>query len=68
MKKEQITWRSWWDGGDTSGPIATKWNVRGWPTIYVLDRRGVIRYKNAQGADLDKVVDRLLTEPEAQDP
>jgi hypothetical protein len=35
MEKEQITWRSWWDGS-TSGPIASKWNVQGWPTIYVL--------------------------------
>ena len=26
-----VTWRAWWDGGDTRGPIATRWNVRGWP-------------------------------------
>ena len=62
MAKEKITWRSWWDGGDTEGPIATKWNVGGWPTIYVLDGNGVIRYKNVREKELDKAVDTLLKE------
>jgi hypothetical protein len=60
LEKEHITWRSWWDGGSTEGPIATRWNVKGWPTIYVLDDRGVIRYKDVQGNALDKAVDALL--------
>jgi len=62
MEKEQITWRSWWDGGNTSGPIASQWNVHGWPTIYVLDCKGVIRYKNVRGEAMDKAVDTLLAE------
>ena len=60
IKRENMTWRSWWDGGDTSGPIATKWNVRGWPTIYVLDHEGVIRHKGVRGEAMDKAVDELL--------
>ena len=60
MKKNNITWRSFWDGGNTRGPIATAWGVRGWPTIYVLDDRGVIRYKNVRGAKMDTAVDTLL--------
>jgi len=39
-----ITWRSWWDKS-TRGPIATRWNVHSWPTIYLLDATGTIRYK-----------------------
>ena len=62
MKKEQITWRSFWDGGSTNGPIATAWNVSGWPTIYVLDHKGVIRYKNVRGEAMDQAVDKLLEE------
>ena len=65
MKKENITWRSWWDGGNTGGPIAKAWNVSGWPTIYVLDAKGVIREKNVRGEEMDKAVDKLLTELEA---
>ena len=62
LKKEQISWRSFWDGGSTSGPIATKWNVHGWPTIYVLDHKGVIRAKQLRGTSLDKKVDELVKE------
>ena len=60
MKKENMTWSSWWDGGSTEGPIAKAWNVNGWPTIYVLDAKGVIRYKNVRESEMDKAVDKLL--------
>ncbi len=56
------TWRSWWDGGEPGGPIATKWNISGWPTIYVLDHKGVIRFKGPREEALDKAVDGLLKE------
>ena len=62
MKKENITWPSWWDGGSTDGPISTAWNVHGWPTIYVLDHKGVIRYKGVRGEAMDKAVNTLLKE------
>ena len=62
MEKENITWRSWWDGGSAQGPIATAWNVHGWPTIYVLDHKGTIRYKSVRGEAMDKAVDTLLKE------
>jgi hypothetical protein len=56
-----VTWRSAWDGS-TSGPIATAWNVHGWPTIYVIDAKGVIRFKNVRGEQMDEAVDKLLAE------
>jgi hypothetical protein len=62
MEKEKITWRSFFDGGKIGGPIATKWNVHGWPTIYVLDQKGVIRYRDVRGEAMDKAVDTLLKE------
>jgi hypothetical protein len=62
LKKENITWRSWWDGGNTRGPIATRWNVSGWPTIYVLDHKGVIRYRDVREHAMDEAVDALLKE------
>lgn len=62
VKKENLSWRMWWDGGDTRGPIATKWNVSGWPTIYVLDHHGVIRFKGPREEALDRAVDSLLKE------
>src|SRR5262249_21297299 len=40
-----MSWRSFWDGGSTSGPVASRWNVQSWPTLYLLDGKGVIRYR-----------------------
>jgi hypothetical protein len=63
MEKESITWRSWWNGPKgTSGPLSKKWNVHGWPTIYVLDAEGVIRFKNVREKAMDEAVDQLLEE------
>ena len=66
LERENITWRSFWDGGSTGGPIASRWNVRGWPTIYVLDHEGVIRYKGVRGEAMDKAVDTLLAEMKSE--
>jgi hypothetical protein len=63
-KEKTISWRAWWDGGNPSGPIATSWNVRGWPTIYVLDAKGVIRYRDVREQALEKAVEKLLAEAE----
>jgi hypothetical protein len=62
MAKEEITWPSWFDGGSTGGPIATLYQVRSWPSIFVLDPNGVIRFRDVRGKDLDKAVDHLLEE------
>jgi hypothetical protein len=62
MVKEEITWPSWFDGGSTGGPIASLYEVRSWPSTFVLDPNGVIRFKDVRGKDLDKAVDRLLEE------
>ncbi len=63
MSEENITWNSWWDE-NTSGKIAKAWNVRGWPTVYLVDAKGVIRFKST-GFDekrFDSTLDALLVE------
>jgi peroxiredoxin len=65
IKEEKLNWRSWFDGS-TEGPICKKWNVRGFPTIFVLDHKGMIRYKNVRGEGMDKAVDTLLAELEKE--
>ena len=64
LSDRAITWRQAVDG-DTSGPWATKWNVNGWPTIYVIDAKGVIRYRDVSEKDMDEAVDKLLAEAKA---
>jgi len=58
--EKKITWRSWWDGKD--GPIAKEFKIQGYPTIFVLDSNGLIRYKDVRGEEMDKAVDALLKE------
>ena len=55
-----ITWRSFHDG--QQGPIGEKWRIRGIPAIFVLDAKGVIRYKDVRQKKMDEAVEALLKE------
>ena len=59
----KMTWHSFWNGG-TNGPITDAWNVKGWPTTYVLDHKGVIRFKQVREKKMDEAVDLLVKELE----
>jgi thiol-disulfide isomerase/thioredoxin len=65
VRERRINWRSWWDASAKKEPISTTWNVRGWPTIYVIDHNGIIRYENLRGKMLEEAVEQLLQEAEA---
>ncbi len=70
----EITWPCWWEKGGTHGAIPTAWNVNGYPTVYILDHKGVIRLKftgylgSPRGPaetiqpPIDEFLDRLLRE------
>jgi hypothetical protein len=67
MNKEKITWRSFWNGGSTSGRISKRWEIKGWPTLYVIDAKGVIRHKHVGSPGektLDEEIDKLVAEVE----
>ena len=67
-EKEEITWRSFWCGEDgTSGEIPSAWRVQGWPTLYLIDHKGVIRHKfvgNPGDKKLDELIEELVKEAE----
>ena len=49
--------------------ISEAWEIPGWPTVYVLDPEGRIRYKSVGPQDaekLDKWIDKLLKEIETK--
>jgi hypothetical protein len=67
LDKEKITWRSFWNGGSTGGPISSRWDVQAWPTLYLIDAKGVIRHMHeASPGDkkLDEEIDKLIAEVE----
>lgn len=60
MDKEPMPWIHWFNGPE--GPLGKAWNIKYFPTIYVLDKKGVIRYKGVRGEAMDKAVEALLAE------
>lgn len=62
LADERITWPNIYDGPPGQGPIARRWNVRGWPTIYVLDHEGRIRFRDLRDKPLEAAVLKLLAD------
>ena len=63
VEELKINWRSFWNGENgTFGPIAVKWNIDSWPTTYLIDAKGIIRYKDERGEELDKAIEKLMAE------
>jgi alkyl hydroperoxide reductase subunit AhpC len=55
-------WPSWYDGEEIRGPIETDYNVQQWPTVYVIDQKGVIRFIDVHEKKLGDAVKALLAE------
>jgi thiol-disulfide isomerase/thioredoxin len=60
LVKEKMPWTHWWNGDQ--GGVIEDWNIEVYPTIYVLDAQGVIRYKDLAGKKLEEAVTQLLEE------
>ena len=57
---KKVTWPCIWDG--PQGTITTHWNVSELPHNFVIDAKGVIRYRDLWGEDLMRTIEVLLTE------
>ena len=67
FEKEGITWRNAIES--EKDPLASKWNVSGYPNLYVIDAKGVIRHHwiGSPGEEmLDKSIDVLIAEASAK--
>lgn len=63
MVKNQLNWRSFVDRGS----ISDKWKPAGTPSYYIIDSKGVIRYKwaGAPGAKaIDTALEKLIQDAE----
>ncbi len=66
LRRERITWPSFRE--EDSRSISRSWGVGSWPSTFVLDERGVIRFRNLRGNDLEAAVERLVWELEGKGP
>jgi thiol-disulfide isomerase/thioredoxin len=67
VEKERLNWRSWWDGGTAAGRIREEWQVEGYPRVFLIDHKGIIREvwdQKPDNAKLDAAVEKLVKEAE----
>ena len=64
IEENDLNWRSWFDG--PSGPIVKKFKINSFPTIFLIDHRGVIRSAEIRGNKLDEAIEYLVAEAEAE--
>lgn len=67
--ESNLMWRSVWDGGTTNGPVSTVYRVHNWPTIIVIDSKGIIRFRS-EGLDepkLMRILERLVDDASRSD-
>lgn len=72
MDKELLNFRSFTDtaDGEGLGVISSAWNLEGTPTLFVVDHKGVIRYRRLGIPDekvIDEVLNKLIKEAEGND-
>lgn len=56
-----VNWDNIFCGSPKEGVVA-EWGVRGFPTTYLLDSQGIIRYKDLHGEELDHKIEELIAE------
>jgi thiol-disulfide isomerase/thioredoxin len=62
QRRNPMPWTHWFNGD--KGGVLDAWNVNSFPTVYVIDARGVIRYKDVRDEQMDEAVEKLLKEME----
>ncbi|MBK7644683.1 MAG: TlpA family protein disulfide reductase [Planctomycetes bacterium] len=65
MEKQKITWPSFTNGEKgVTGPISHAWGVSEWPTLFVIDAKGVIRYRSTKLdiPELEELLPKLFEE------
>jgi thiol-disulfide isomerase/thioredoxin len=67
-KDREVNWRSFKNQPRVdSRAIADRWNIQGWPTLFLVDHKGIIRAKWSGSPDADRLdleVEALVKEAE----
>ncbi|HKB02059.1 MAG TPA: TlpA disulfide reductase family protein [Gemmataceae bacterium] len=65
LGRQKMPWAQWWDG--PKGQLTRMFKVRSFPTLYLIDAKGVVRHKwvSSPGDEvIDKAVAELVVEAE----
>jgi len=68
LLEKGITWPIAFEGRRWNNSVAALYRVYQIPTTYLLDKNGVIRYRNLEGEELRQAIAELLSEPSSEAP
>ncbi len=60
METEKMNWPNFYDGTPGDGPISQKYHIRAYPTTFLIDANGIMRYRDLRGESLDKAIGEIL--------
>lgn len=61
VKRENLKWPQYFDGAGRDAAPGKDFGIRHWPSMWLLDRNGVVRFISA-GAGMDRKITALLKE------
>ncbi|MCR4391538.1 MAG: redoxin domain-containing protein [Candidatus Acetothermia bacterium] len=67
LSSQGIRWPLSFEGKSWDNPVAELYRVYQIPTSFLIDRRGVIRFRDPMGDELERAVAELLAEPRAEE-
>src|ERR1700749_3482326 len=62
MKKQNMTWQQYFDGGGWDNKIAKSFGIQSIPAAWLLDKKGMLREQGLRGEALAAAVEKLLAE------
>ncbi len=61
IKEKSIPWPNLWDGKGPNDGVAREWGISSWPTQFIIDRKGILRYLDSP-RDRREAIEKLLAE------
>lgn len=62
IKDKKMNWPQFADGNGWKNSIGVLYGVNSIPMTYLLDKKGIIRYKNVRGEELREAIKKLIEE------
>lgn len=61
MKHLKLDWKNFWQKGKR-GKYSNEWQIKSWPSVFIIDTEGIIRHKNINSKTIDKVLTKMMKE------
>ena len=68
MARERMTWPNWYEAPQGEGPIARRYHIRGYPSVFFIDAKGIIRSRGGAFDQVDKLLEEIKQQASAKEP